>query len=129
MIPQKGFDAKQKADVPCDNLSPALMDAARVAAGFAEIIRWCPREASIMNRPFDTGNSPLYWCAKHKAWHTPGLPYTCQEEETTVSACKYRRPCNCCPCGHCDCFFGDAAKCCACEEMREPLIVFAIPEK
>src|ERR1700678_667603 len=81
------------------------------------------------NRPFDTGNSPLYWCAKHKSWHTPGLPYTCQEEETTVSACKYRRPCNCCPCGHCDCFFGEEAKCCECEEVREPLIVLAIPEK
>lgn len=83
----------------------------------------------MSNRPFDTGNSPLYWCTEHKAWHTPGLPYTCQKDETTVSACTYRRPCNCCPCGHCDCFFGDEAKCCECEETREPLVVFAIPEK
>lgn len=32
--------------------------------------------------------------------------------------CKYRRPCNCCPCGHCDCFF-EGTECCGCGEQRE----------
>lgn len=32
--------------------------------------------------------------------------------------CRYRKPCECCHCGHCDCFF-DGAECCGCGEKSE----------
>jgi len=38
-------------------------------------------------------------------------------------ACKFRKPCNCCPCGHCDCFFDADGECCGCGEVREPVDV------
>lgn len=32
-------------------------------------------------------------------------------------SCNYRLPCQCCPCGHCDCFF-DHGDCCGCGEAH-----------
>jgi hypothetical protein len=34
-------------------------------------------------------------------------------------SCKYRKPCNCCPCGHCDCFFS-GGECCGCGYIVDP---------